>query len=538
MSGREDETNGSTRRRPSPSPAEERAPLTLDHLEIDSNERNINHTRAPRSPLYSLSSILFCGVAAFLLIVSFPIVKHHSAQKVSQSDAPDYIATNDGGPRKGAHMFVKPGGFRDRADGSGKQENDEFSSDEKDSQETVPPKKGLAYLTPDEFKGIRLARPNESVLLTGGLGFIGSHVADLLLHRGFKVTILDDESNGHNHNEFCVEMVPNDITVVKDLPKFPTGEEKNGEEVMYFTHVIHLAAAISVAESMTDPEKYHRVNLFGSQMVLDWIKEYNSHVSKLLNSNKKEVNGSPTLIRKVVAASSAAIYGDPDPKLLPLKEDTPYGGLSPYADTKYKMEGLMRDFVDSQNVEMKKNSNEYIPPASATALRFFNVYGPRQDPKNPYSGVISLFLEMASHNKDITILGDGLMTRDFVYVKDVARAVSMALLQEKGDDDPGSFSVYNVCTGKHITINTLATQVKQSMKSSSEIVHLDPRAGDIRDSRCNPGNAASGMNFLAAVTQEMGLLKTANWFREKDDLRMLRDRSSRRLDEQNYPELI
>ena len=538
MQGIEDETSGTPRRRSSPSPSEERAPLTLDHLEIDLDERNINHTRASRSSPYSVSSIFFYGMAAFLLIVSFPIVKHHTAQKISQSDAPDYITNNVGGPRKGAHVFVKPGGFQDRAKGSGKQKTDEFASDKNDAQETVAPKKGLAYLSPEEFKGIRLARPNESVLLTGGLGFIGSHVADLLLHRGFKVTILDDESNGHNHNKFCVEMVPNDITVVNDLPKFPTGEEKNDEEVMYFTHVIHLAAAISVAESMTDPEKYHRVNLFGSQRVLDWIKEYNSHVSILLSSNKNEVNGSPTLIRKVVAASSAAIYGDPDPTLLPLREDTPYGGLSPYADTKYKMEGLMRDFVGSQNDEMKKNPSKFIPPASATALRFFNVYGPRQDPKNPYSGVISLFLEMASHNKDITILGDGLMTRDFVYVKDVARAVSMALLQEKGDKDPGSFSVYNVCTGTHITINTLAEQVKQSMKSSSEIVHLDPRAGDVRDSRCDPGNAASGMNFLAAVTQEMGLVKTANWFRETDDLRMLRNRSSRRLDEQTYPELI
>lgn len=114
----------------------------------------------------------------------------------------------------------------------------------------------------------------------------------------------------------------------------------------------------------------------------------------------------------------------------------------------------------------------------------------------------------------------------------------MALLQEKDDKEPASFSVHNVCTGKSITINELAAQVKQSMKSTSKIVHLDPRDGDIRDSRCNPGSAAGSMDFIAAVTQEVGLEKTANWFREKDGSRLLRDQTSRRLEEQPYPEMI
>jgi UDP-glucose 4-epimerase len=318
-------------------------------------------------------------------------------------------------------------------------------------------------------------------------------------------------------------------------------QEGERQNINYYTHVIHLAAAISVSESMSNPEKYERINYHGSQHLLDWIHGYNNHVSTTTTTSNP-----PTTIRRVVAASSAAIYGDPNPTLLPLQESAPYGGLSPYADTKYRMEGLMRDFVTRQNEEKlwslstTSSSSSAAAPrpttttttTSAVALRFFNVYGPRQDPKNPYSGVISLFLDMAVTGRDITILGDGEMTRDFVYVKDVARAIVLALLQENNEHDEvnntdteegvederksgdeATFNVYNVCTGKSITINTLAERVRQSMKSTSTIKHLDPREGDIRESSCNPTGAEDGIGFRSAVSQESGLEKTAAWFR-------------------------
>lgn len=360
--------------------------------------------------------------------------------------------------------------------------------------DAAAPAESEAYLTPDEYQDIRMAREGESVLVTGGLGFIGSHVVDLLLHQNFKVTILDNESNGHNHNRYAKEMIPNDITVVNEFPRIP------GDEHEHYTHVIHLAAAISVAESMENPNKYERINYGGSERVLEWITHYNRHISS------DEYNGSAPPIRRVVAASSAAIYGDPDPELLPLQESAPYAGLSPYADTKFRMEGLMQDFVDVQN-------NSSAAQTSATALRFFNVYGPRQDPKNPYSGVISLFFEFARKGEDITILGDGGMTRDFVYVKDVARAIVLALVQEREKNNDVKFAVYNVCTGKSITINALAQQVKVSMNSKSRIKHMDPRGGDIRESSCNSSRAMDRIGFVAAVSLEAGLEKTASWFK-------------------------
>ncbi|KAL9188174.1 hypothetical protein ACHAXT_006552 [Thalassiosira profunda] len=381
----------------------------------------------------------------------------------------------------------------------------------------VAPIKGQAYLTPDEFRDIRTAQPGESVLVTGGLGFIGSHVVDLLLHRGFDVTILDDESNGHNHNKYATELVPHDITVVGDLPAIPSGGKTGGQ----FTHVIHLAAAISVAESMNEPEKYERINYGGSEKVLQWVDAYNNQASAGGDGKKDHKDPGIRPIRRMVAASSAAVYGDPDPALLPLRESAPYGGLSPYADTKHRMEGLMKKFVDAQN-----DKHRTIPRTSAVALRFFNVYGPRQDPKNPYSGVISLFLEKAITGHDITILGDGKMTRDFVYVKDVARAIVLALLQERKDKD-ADFAVYNVCTGTSITINTLAAQIKQSMESESRLMHLEPRQGDIRQSSCNPSLAKEEIGFASAVSQECGLEKTANWFRLKDESRLAKAKERR-----------
>jgi UDP-glucose 4-epimerase len=218
-------------------------------------------------------------------------------------------------------------------------------------------------------------------------------------------------------------------------------------------------------------------------------------------------------IRKVVAASSAAVYGSPDSTLLPLQENAPYGGVSPYADTKYRMEQLLHDFATTTAATATAEAT--TSKVSATALRFFNVYGPRQDPKNPYSGVISLFLQMAISNSDITILGDGYMTRDFVYVKDVARAIVLALLQEEDDtNDNNNFNIYNVCTGTSITINTLAKRIKSIMKSTSKIIHTTPRVGDIRESECNPTLAKVGLGFETVVSQESGLEKTADWFRQ------------------------
>jgi UDP-glucose 4-epimerase len=450
-------------------------------------------------------------IASFILF----LVAYSSSGEDVRSSLPSGFNTKGDGSLKKAHVFKQVSSKSTNNSNSNQSDKESTSSNSNQSkEELVSPIYGLASLTPNEFRDIRTAKSNESVLLTGGLGFIGSHVVDLLLHRGFSVTILDDESNGHNHNKYCTEMVPNDITIAGNLPKFPS---EGGEMEMHFTHVIHLAAAISVAESMNDPDKYERINYGGSEKVLDWIREYNQHVSSLGDYNQS----APTFIHKVVAASSAAIYGDPDPALLPLQETAPYGGLSPYADTKFRMEGLMREFVKKQNDHNHENAASSIPSASATALRFFNVYGPRQDPKNPYSGVLSLFLDAAVNGKDITILGDGLMTRDFVYVKDVARAIVMALLQEKEAED-ASFSVYNVCTGKSITINTLAEQVKHSTESSSNITHLDPRDGDIRESSCNPNGAKNGMGFIAAMSQEGGLKKTTDWFRSERELRLRR----------------
>mmetsp|Transcript_36020 Transcript_36020/g.88632 ORF Transcript_36020/g.88632 Transcript_36020/m.88632 type:complete len:385 (-) Transcript_36020:1239-2393(-) len=304
------------------------------------------------------------------------------------------------------------------------------------------------------------------VLVTGGLGFIGSHVVEELLSRGLRVLILDDESNGHNHNDKAKE-IKGDITVVSDLSKL------NSEEIAY---VVHLAAAISVAESMKLPEKYERVNVEGSRKVFKWAQEHK--------------------VKNVVAASSAAVYGLPPPEKLPLSEDEPYAGISPYAKSKWDMEGVMKEAWAQSSLP-------------STALRFFNVYGPRQDPKNPYSGVISLFLQQGLEKKDVTILGDGEQTRDFVFVKDVAKAIATALLRP----NPTGHGVFNVCTGKTTTINGLAQKVVELWGGESKVVHKEPRDGDIPHSSCKPDKAQAELGFVASVAFEDGLKQTLDWFK-------------------------
>lgn len=317
---------------------------------------------------------------------------------------------------------------------------------------------------PQQHRTETNANAKGTVLVTGGLGFIGSHVVEDLIENGFKVVVFDDLSNGNTFGGECAATLIKDITVPQDFEAIE----------LKIDYVVHLAAAISVQESLLFPEKYERVNVKGSRNVLEWASK----------------NG----VKRVVAASSAAVYGTPDPKTLPLHEEAANGGISPYAETKFRMETVMKEF----------NTQHGLP---STALRFFNVYGPRQDPRSSYSGVVSYFMEQAKNNGMLNITGDGSQYRDFIYVKDVARAIRMAMLSS----DPG-FDMFNVCTGVKTTITSTAHKIVESFHSDAQIQNIDWRDGDIKESVGSPDKASAKLGFEAAYTFEYGIDETRDWF--------------------------
>jgi len=287
-----------------------------------------------------------------------------------------------------------------------------------------------------------------------------------LLEKGYQVEVMDDASNGHNFKPLASSHASawtnGDISKPGDFAKLPKVD-----------YIIHLAAAISVAESMSDPHKYNRTNVDGSRLVLEFAKKSG--------------------VKMVVAASSAAIYGD-IPDKLPIDEVNGYGGKSPYALTKYEMEVIMKEYSEKQGVP-------------STALRFFNVYGPRQDPSSPYSGVISKFMDMSKKNQPVTIFGDGEQTRDFVYVKDVAKAIIAAMESKRTE-----FGAFNVCTGKTTTVKDLANVVIKLFGASSEVKHGPAREGDIKKSVCKPNKAKEKLGFEFTYNVEDGLTATRDWF--------------------------
>ncbi|RLN94284.1 hypothetical protein BBJ28_00007672 [Nothophytophthora sp. Chile5] len=335
----------------------------------------------------------------------------------------------------------------------------------------------------------RFSSPKHTVLVTGGLGFIGSHVVEDLLANNFEVcaracfggwdrvgsalfgdvsathvVIYDDMSNGKNFNRGTAAVLVKDITVVNDFAFI----------VHKIDYIIHLAAAISVEESTRLPEKYERINVEGSRKVLDWAVK----------------NG----VKRVVAASSGATYGTPLPENLPLREESATGGICAYATTKFKMEHLMKQFND-----------DYGLPS--TALRFFNVYGPRQDPHSSYSGVVSWFMEQAKINGTLKVTGDGEQYRDFVYVKDVARALRTAMLLKDNE-----FDVFNVCTGVKSSILNVAKQIVEKFGSSAAIVNVPFRSGDVKESLGSAEKAKSKLGFTAKYSFSEGIAETRDWF--------------------------
>ncbi|ABK42687.1 NAD-dependent epimerase/dehydratase [Magnetococcus marinus MC-1] len=296
-------------------------------------------------------------------------------------------------------------------------------------------------------------------LITGGCGFIGSHLADALLARGDGVRILDDLSTGKRENvQGTCEIILGDVADSQTVRQAMQGVDG----------CFHLAAVASVARSNEDWVGTHRINQTGSVNVFD--------------AARHAKDGQPV---PVVYASSAATYGAC--QTLPIHEDAPRNPLTAYG-------------ADKLGSELHAVVASGVHGVPTCGFRFFNVYGPRQDPSSPYSGVISIFTNRMRVGQDVTIFGDGGQTRDFVYVADV-----VAHLLAGMDRATGEAKVYNVCTGREITLLQLALMIRSLLDSKIAIHHGEPRAGDIRESLGDPRRATAELGVRAEITLEDGL---------------------------------
>lgn len=295
------------------------------------------------------------------------------------------------------------------------------------------------------------------VVVTGGCGFIGSHLTEALVASGSDVTVLDNLSTGTKSN-----LPPQAKLVVGDVADAALVTELVAKADLVF----HLAAVASVELCERDAENSHRTNFTGTQNVMDAANA----------SPKKPL---------VVYASSAAVYGD-NPNL-PLSEDAQTAPLGNYGIDKLASEIYARD----HNIR-------------SVGLRFFNVFGPRQDPRSPYSGVISIFTDRTLAGQALTFYGDGEQTRDFINVADI---VKLLLAASKHTGGP---IVANGCTGKATSLKQLVATISDIVKRSPATSHAAAREGDIRHSLGNPALAETLLGFSATTSLKDGLTALIN----------------------------
>ncbi len=297
----------------------------------------------------------------------------------------------------------------------------------------------------------------KKILITGGAGFIGSHTADLLMQRGIPVRVLDNLSSGHRHNlpetHPLLEFVEGDICDPDTVDTAMDG----------ISHCLHLAAQVSVVASLENPAFSAQQNILGFVNVLDACRRLGAE--------------------RLVYASSAAIYGEP--AQLPLTETSQAVQLSPY--------GLEKNINEAYC-----NLYRRLYDFSALGMRFFNVYGPRQDPASPYAGVIALFVDRIGQNRPLTVFGDGLQTRDFVYVGDVARSNAAAL-------EASVQGACNVATGKSTSLLDLIETLSELTGNHPEVSFESPRSGDIVHSLANPTRMNDELGIFAETSLKQGL---------------------------------
>jgi UDP-glucose 4-epimerase len=308
-----------------------------------------------------------------------------------------------------------------------------------------------------------------SYLVTGGAGFIGSHLADALLQRGESVRVVDSFITGNRQN---LEALSGSVDLIEgDLAEPDVAKEA----VAGVEYVLHQAAIPSVPRSVADPLTSHRANVDATLQLLLAARDSG--------------------VKRIVYAGSSSAYGDA--ATLPKREDMPTAPLSPYALQKLIGEQYMQMFTELYGLE-------------TVTIRYFNVFGPRQDPSSPYSGVIALFATALLAGKPVTIVGDGEQTRDFTYVSNVVDGVLRAVEAPKA-----SGQVINVATGRQISINALANTLGAVIGTSLPPVHADARAGDVRDSLADISKARELLGYEPKVDLEEGLRLTVDWYRRQ-----------------------
>lgn len=309
-------------------------------------------------------------------------------------------------------------------------------------------------------------------LVTGGAGFIGSHLVRTLLEKGEDIRILDNFSTGKRENlaGLAEQFNGKRFQVIEgDL----RDRAKVQEAVRDVEVIFHEAAFVSVPESMEKPQDCFDVNVAATAGLFDAAREVG--------------------VRRVVVASSAAVYGESD--ALPLKESTPTQSLSPYAASKRADEIYAQLYTQAFGLDV-------------VALRYFNVYGPRQRPDSMYAAAVPIFVRRLLDGKPVTVFGDGGQTRDLINVRDVVRA---NLVASEHPAAPGQ--VFNVCTGQETRLMDLLEVLYDLFPGAPEPVFAEPRAGDIYRSVGSPEFTAHTIGFQSDVSLDEGLKETVAWMR-------------------------